>query len=336
MEPTSSSAAVPPVRLSVVTSMYRSASFLEEFYRRTVKAISAISSSYEIVLVNDGSPDDSLDIALRLRERDPRVRIVDLSRNFGHHKALMTGLARAAGELVFLLDCDLEEDPEWLLRFHELMTRSGADVVYGVQSARKGDLFERATGALFFGIFNKLLAEPIPHNVVTARLMTRRYVAALVAHRDRELCLAGLWVITGFDQRPLDVVKRSRPGSSYTTRRRISALVNAVTSFSNRPLVYIFYIGMAVMLLSAFQAGWLVYRSVTHGIGVPGYASVMVSIWFLGGLTIFCLGIIGIYLAKVFSESKDRPYTIVRAEYGGHVPNEQSASHSSSSAVLRG
>ena len=102
------------VRVSVVTSMYRSSAYLEEFYSRAVRAISAISSSYEFVFVNDGSPDDSLAVALRIRERDPRVRIVDLSRNFGHYRALMTGLAHARGELVFLLDCDLEEEPEWI------------------------------------------------------------------------------------------------------------------------------------------------------------------------------------------------------------------------------
>ena len=324
-----------PVRLSIVTSMYRSAPFLEEFYARTVKAISAITSSYEIVFVNDGSPDNSMDVALGLRARDPRVRIVDLSRNFGHHKALMTGLGRATGDLVFLLDCDLEEDPEWLLRFHELLTRSGTDVVSAVDAARKGNLFERATGAPFFSTFNRLLADPFPQNIVTARLMTRRYVQALVAHRDREVCLAGLWAITGFGQVPVEIVKGSRPGSSYTVRRRISVLVNAVTSFSNRPLIYIFYIGMAVMLLSIGQAAWLVYQSLTHGIGVPGYASLMVSIWFLGGLTIFCLGIIGIYLAKVFSESKDPPYTVVRAEYGD-ATDDQPAPRAAGTAVLRG
>jgi putative glycosyltransferase len=325
----------PSVRLSIVTTMYRSAGFLEEFYARASIAAAAVSSSYEFVFVNDGSPDESLAAALRLRDRDSRVRIVDLSRNFGHHKAMMTGLARARGELVFLIDCDLEEDPQWLVQFHEAMTRSGADVVYGVQSSRKGNLFERLTGTLFFYLFNRMLADPLPSNVVTARLMTRRYVQALVQHRDRELCLAGLWVITGFDQRPFEISKGDRGGSSYTARRRISVAVNAVTSFSNRPLIYIFYIGVAVMLLSALMGGVLVYQSVTHGIGVPGYASLMVSLWFLGGLTIFCLGIIGIYLAKVFTESKDRPYTIVRAEYGGHESDEQPAHHSAGSAVLR-
>jgi putative glycosyltransferase len=329
------SSAFDAVRLSVVTSMYRSAPFLEEFYRRTVQAVAALTSSYEFVLVNDGSPDESLEVALRLRERDPRVRIIDLSRNFGHHKALMTGLERARGELVFLLDCDLEEEPEWLLRFHDEMVRTGADVIYGVQSSRKGNFVERATGAVYFGLFNRLLSAPFPRNVVTARLMTRRYVRALVQHRDREVCLAGLWVLTGFDQRPLDIVKGSRDDSSYTLRRRISVLVNAVTSFSNRPLIYIFNIGIAIMALSIAQAGWLVWRSLNRGIGVPGYASLMVSIWFLGGLTIFCIGIIGIYLAKVFTESKDRPYTIVRAEYGAPASDEQPAHHSPGSAVLR-
>ena len=323
------------VRVSVVTSMYRSAPFLEEFYARMVAALRRLSPSYEFVLVNDGSPDDSLAIALRLRDRDPCVRIVDLSRNFGHHKALMTGLARARGELVFLVDCDLEEDPDWLLQFHDAMTQTGADVIYGVQSSRKGTAFERFTGALFFRIINKLLVQPIPANVVTARLMSRRYVQALVQHRDREVCLAGLWVTTGFDQRPFEIAKGSRPGSSYTIRRRLSVLVNAVTSFSNRPLIYIFYIGIAVMVLSIVQAVVLIYRALTHGIGVPGYASLMVSVWFLGGLMIFCLGIIGIYLAKVFTESKERPYTVVREEYGAPALDDQPASHPAGSAVLR-
>jgi putative glycosyltransferase len=303
-------------RLSVVTSMYNSAPFLAAFCARAAAAASQVAEAYEIVLVNDGSPDDSLRVALDLQRRDPHIRVVDLSRNFGHHKGLMTGLARARGDLVFLVDCDLEEQPEWLVRFHEVLTGAGCDVVYGVQDGRKGGWFERATGRVFFRVFNRLLAHPIPENVVTARLMTRQYVRALVGHEEREVCLAGLWAITGFDQRAVTVRKEARPGSSYTFRHRVSVLVNAVTSFSNRPLLYIFQLGVAVMLLSVAAGVVLLYRSVTGGIGVPGWASIMVSIWFLGGLTIFCVGVIGVYLAKVFTETKRRPYTIVRAEYG--------------------
>ena len=323
------------IRVSVVTSMFRSSPFLEEFYARTVKAITAISSSYEMVFVNDGSPDDSLAVALRLRQRDPRVRIIDLSRNFGHYRALMTGLAQARGELIFLIDCDLEEEPEWLLRFHEVLRRTGADVIYGVQAERKGGLVEQVSGDLFYALLNRMLADPIPRNVLTVRLMTRRYVRALVQHMDREICLAGLWVITGFDQRPLEVVKGSRPGSSYSLRSRVSALVNAVTSFSNRPLIYIFYMGAAVVTISLLAALVLVILALTGRIGVAGYSSLIVSIWFLGGLTLFSVGIVGVYLAKVFTETKNRPYTIIRAEYGTSEVDEHAGTRAPEAAVLR-
>jgi putative glycosyltransferase len=304
-------------RLSFVTSMYKSASTVKEFCARAAAAAAQLTPEFEIVVVNDGSPDDSLQLALDARDREPRIRVIDLSRNFGHHKALMTGLAHARGELVLLIDCDLEEEPEWLLTFHGVMKASGADVVYGVQDTRKGKWFERVTGTVFFRVFNKLLVQPIPENIITVRLMTRRYVRALVSHEDQEVCLAGLWMLTGFDQRPVTVHKHSRSESSYTVRRRISVLVDAITSFSNRPLLYIFQIGMGVMLLAVAAAILLIEQSLTGAVGVPGWASIMVSIWFLGGLTIFCIGIIGIYLAKVFTETKRRPYTVVRAEYGG-------------------
>jgi putative glycosyltransferase len=325
-----------PVRLSIVTSLYRSAPYLDEFYRRCVEAAASLTQSFELVMVNDGSPDDSLSAALRLRQRDPRVRVIDLSRNFGHYKALMTGLAHARGDLVFLIDCDLEEQPEWLAPFHDRLRLAGADVAYGVQRTRKGGWFERATGALFFQLLNRMLTHPIPANVVTARLMSRRYVQALVQHHDREICLAGLWVITGFDQQPVEVDKGSRDGTSYTLRHRVSSLVSAVTSFSNRPLIYVFYIGAVVMAVSLAAAAGLLIRAFAHGIGVPGYASLMVSIWFLGGLTIFSIGVVGVYVAKVFTEVKDRPYTIVRAEYGAPAAHDETADSRSGSAVLRG
>jgi putative glycosyltransferase len=303
-------------RLSVVTSLYNSAAFVHEFQRRVADAAAKVTPDWDVIMVNDGSPDDSLQIAIDLHRRDPHVRIVDLSRNFGHHKALMTGLAHSRGELVFLIDSDLEEDPAWLPVFYEAMQSTGADVIYGVQRSRKGGWLERTSGALFYRVFNKLLTHQFPRNVVTARLMTRRYVDALVQHQDREVCLAGLEVITGFDQRALAVTKATRGGSSYGVRRRISAFVNAITSFSNRPLLYIFQLGIAVILLSMTAGIVLMYESLTGDIGVPGWASIMVSIWFLGGVTIFCVGVLGIYLAKVFTETKNRPYTIVRRIYG--------------------
>jgi putative glycosyltransferase len=326
-----------PVHLSIVTSLFRSAPYLDEFCRRSLEAAARLTGSFELVLVNDGSPDDSLAMALRLRQRDTRIRVIDLSRNFGHYKALMTGLAHARGDLVFLIDCDLEEQPEWLGRFHDSLLQTGADVAYGVQRSRKGGWWERISGVLFYQVLNRMLTHPIPENVVTVRLMTRRYVRALVQHRDREISLAALWVITGFAQEPIVVDKGSREQPSYRLRQRLSSLISAITSFSNRPLIYVFYIGVLMMILSCAAALALIVRAFQHGIGVPGYASVMVSIWFLGGLTIFSIGIVGVYVAKVFTEVKDRPYTIIRAEYDGDEPlKDDSASSRSESAALSG
>jgi putative glycosyltransferase len=304
-----------PIRLSIVTTLYNSERYVDEFARRSADAARAFGGAYEIVFVNDGSADRSVELAIARGRTDPHVRVIDLSRNFGHHKAMMTGLAHARGELVFLIDSDLEEDPGWLSRFHDIMGREEADVVYGVQSARKGHLVERLAGAVFYRTFNVLLEHPLPRNVVTARLMTRRYVSQLVRHRDRELCMAGLWVITGFKQVPTAVDKLHRGTSSYGLAARVAVLVNAITSFSNKPLVYIFYLGCAIMTTAGIAALDLVWRVLFRNVGVAGWPSLIISVWFLGGTTIFCIGVIGMYLSKVFMETKDRPYTIVRAYY---------------------
>jgi len=303
------------MKLSVVTTLYKSAAYVQEFYERATRAAAALTQDYELLFVNDGSPDDSCERAVALHRHDTHVRVLDLSRNFGHHKAMMTGLQHARGDLIFLLDVDLEEQPEWLREFHETLARTRADSVYGVQARRKGGWFERLAGGIYYKSFNAWLDHPVPENAVTARLMTRRYVDSLVQHRDREMTMAPLWAMTGYAQLALPVVKQSRRETSYRFRNRVANLVDNITSFSNRPLVYIFYLGTLIMLVSGAYGAWLIWKT-THGeIGVPGWPTLIVSIWFLGGITIFCLGVIGVYLSKVFAETKDRPYTIVRADY---------------------
>jgi putative glycosyltransferase len=160
--------------LSIVTTLYCSASHLEEFYARMCAVAERTANNFEIILVNDGSPDNSLEVALSLYRKDHRIRVVDLSRNFGHHKALMTGLSHARGDLIFLIDSDLEEEPELLEAFQKELKATRADVVYGVQEKRKGKLFERVSGTLFFKILNILTSHPIPENVITGRLKTKQ------------------------------------------------------------------------------------------------------------------------------------------------------------------
>ena len=304
--------------LSIVATLYGSAAYVEEFVRRASAAASAmVGGNYEIVLVNDGSPDDSLDIAVALADADPHLVVVDLSRNFGHHKAMMTGLAHATGERVFLIDSDLEEEPELLAAFAGQMELERCDVVFGVQARRKGGWFERVTGQWYYDLFRVLTGMVLPENMVTARLMTRRYVDALLRHDEREPDIGGLWLITGFRQSPQVVIKHSTSATTYTLRRKLSLFVNTVTSFTSRPLVYIFYTGVAVSLFSLANLVYLLVQWTFLSRPPDGWTSVMASIWLLGGWIILFIGVIGIYLSKMFSEVKRRPYTIVRHVYGG-------------------
>ncbi|MEI7868204.1 MAG: glycosyltransferase family 2 protein [Candidatus Methylumidiphilus sp.] len=304
------------MKISIVATLYKSSQHIQEFYQRVSAAATQLADDdYEIVLVNDGSPDNSLDLAIHISELDSHVIIVDLSRNFGHHKAMMTGLAQSIGQYVFLIDCDLEEDPEWLIPFAELMATEKCDVVYGMQKQRKGSFFEKWSGHFFYRFFKAFTGIALPENVVTARLMTRRYVNALLLHKERELFIAGLWHITGFNQIPQTVKKHNSSETTYTLRKKASLLVNSVTSFSNAPLIGIFYFGVLISISAIIYIIYLLVNWMFLTNPLIGWTSVMASIWLIGGMIISFIGVIGIYLSKVFSETKRRPYTIVRHIY---------------------
>lgn len=304
------------MKLSIVATLYQSAAYVAEFHQRASAAARQLDGDdYEIILVNDGSPDNSLGLAVQLTEIDSHVVVVDLSRNFGHHKAMMTGLAHAKGQQVFLIDSDLEEEPELLLSFATQMEAEASDIVYGIQSKRRGGLFEQLTGGVFYRIFRLLTGIAQPNNIVTARLMSRRYVDALLLHRERELNIGGLWIITGFKQCHQTVHKHSTSPTTYSLSRKFSHLVNAVTSFSSLPLVFTFYSGLLISISALGYIVYLIFRYLFVSSPPDGYTSIIASIWFFSGLIIFFIGVQGIYIAKVFSEVKQRPYTIIRQIY---------------------
>ena len=238
------------MKLSIVATLYCSAPELPEFYRRCVAAAKEVTDDLEIILVDDGSPDDSLAVALSLQASDHRVVVVELARNFGHHKAMMTGLAHSAGDLVFLIDSDLEEPPEALTAFHAKLTDGGWDVVYGIQRERRGSPFERLTGRAFYAIMDALSDRSIPRDLITARLMRRDYVAALIAHQDRSFQISHLWALTGFRQAALEVEKLALSPSTYTIRRRLRMAIQHITTTSTRILYFIFYGGLMLSMLA--------------------------------------------------------------------------------------
>jgi putative glycosyltransferase len=304
------------MKFSIVTTMFRSAPHLREFYHRMARSVQALSCDYEMVFVNDGSPDNSLDVALDLQKIDPRIRVIDLSRNFGHHKAVMAGLSFARGDYVFLIDCDLEEDPENLGMFYETINREAdCDVVYGVQPRRKGSMTSRITATLFYRVLNFLSNEEMDSQMVFSRLMSRRYVDSLLQFKESELFLVGLWKITGYHQKPITITTHNKGASSYTLGKKIALAVNGVTSFSNKPLIFISYLGGLISFGSLLAVLYLLFMKLWFNLVLPGWTSVMISVWLIGGLSIFSMGVIGIYIAKMFIEIKHRPYVIVRRDY---------------------
>ena len=305
-------------RYSIVSTMYRSAGFLPDFLPQCVQALRAIGcEDYEIVLVNDGSPDDSLQVALAARAQIPQLVVVDLSRNFGHHAAMQAGLAAARGERVFLIDCDLEVPPSVLAELDAKLSETGADMVYGYQEARKGGLFEKWTGGLFYKGFNLLSETRIPENVATERVMTQRYVQALLRLGDRNLFLAGMMSWAGYTQIGVVVKKRQREGrSTYTLSRKLSLLINAVASFSAQPLMWLFTAGLSITGLSLLYVAYLVLRKFLFDDALLGFTSMMALTALSLGVTTTGLGLIGIYLGKVFSQDQGRPTYIVRDIHG--------------------
>jgi putative glycosyltransferase len=316
------------VELSVVTMLYRSEPYLPEFHRRIVAAAEGLGTSFEIVYVNDGSPDRAAALVRERLASDPRVVLVDLSRNFGHHQAAVAGLAQARGRRVFIIDVDLEEQPEWLARFAEEHDRTGADVVFGV-SPRRGTRFRRHGGGWFWTMFNALSEVKVTPNPCTVRLMSRRYVNALLTMPENNLFLAGSYAWLGFEQVPITVEKLVRPTrSSYTLGRLLGLTLDAVTSFTSYPLRLIFLIGVSIAALAVLCGTLLTIWKIAEPDAVAlGWSSLILSIWFLGGLTIAFLGVIGIYLSKIFLEAKHRPLYVVRSVEGEGAPSPGTGGH---------
>jgi len=304
------------MKLSIVSTLYQSSSYIDEFYKRMVVVAEEITSEYEIIFVNDGSSDDSLKQALNIRDANSKVRVLDLSRNFGHHRAMLAGLDFATGEYIFLIDVDLEEAPELLDTFwEEMQSNSNCDLVYGVQKERKGGLFEKISGAIFYRVFNLMSDIKIPRNFLTVRLMTQRYKNELIKFDERIMQFSVLSELVGFNRRCIEVTKSSKGSSTYKLSKKITYLTDAIVSCSVKPLIWIFRIGIIITLFSLFLVIKVVFLRIFQENGVDGWASLIVSIWLIGGILMASLGTVGIYISKIFTEVKKRPLVIIKNLY---------------------
>ncbi|MEO8870311.1 MAG: glycosyltransferase family 2 protein [Granulicella sp.] len=315
LSPSSMPAPARRCALSIVTTVYQSEPYLKRFVSACYEAVSSIGiTDYEFVFVDDGSPDNSVETLKSLRETHPRIRIVQLSRNFGHHQAAIAGLQCSNGERVFLVDSDLEVDPAILGEFWQKLEKCIADVVFGFQEKRKGALIERAGGHFFWRIFNRLSDVAVPENIVTERLMTRRYVDALLSLGDRNIFLAGMMYWTGFVQIGLPVHKLQRERSTtYTFGKRLALLAKGITSFSSIPLYASLWIGAAAMLCALANAAYVVLRKVLYPDStLMGFPTIITLLTAMFGIMMLSLGVVGIYVARIFVQTQGRPLFIIK------------------------
>ena len=302
------------MRLSVVATLYYSAPYLDEFVTRCVASAEKVTSDFELLLIDDGSPDASLANALFLAQNEPRLKVVELSRNFGHHAAMLAGLAHACGDLIFLLDSDLEEPPELLGSFLEIMQREDADVVFGVHDRSQGSWFRRWSGRTFWKVFNMLSDVKAETNRCAISLMTRQYAEVLSALPERNVSLVGLFAWPGFKQIPISIERRiRREKSTYTSRKRLSLFAKSIVDFSAKPLVAIFYLGVIIAGFAFATALYFLIAKIINPDAIEaGFTSIIVSIWLVGGIIISVLGVVGIYVSQLYIEAKGRPRAIVR------------------------
>jgi dolichol-phosphate mannosyltransferase len=296
--------------LSVVAPVYNEQALIDEFYARVCSALEGLP--FELVLVDDGSSDGTAVRLERLAANDPRVRVVFLSRNFGHQTALTAGLDHARGDAVVMLDADLQDPPELIQKMLDHW-RAGCDVVYAVRERRQGEShFKLVTARWFYALFDKLAQVELQHNSGDFRLLDRRALNALLSMRERNRFLRGMTVWVGYRQAAVPYQRDPRYAgeTKYTIPKMIRFSLDAISSFSHRPLQLATLLGFLISTL-AFVAIPVVVGLRLAGSYLPGFSSITIAVLLLGGIQLIALGIIGEYVGRIYDEVKGRPLYLV-------------------------
>jgi glycosyltransferase involved in cell wall biosynthesis len=310
--------------ISVVAPAYNEQEVLTEFYRRVSAVLAGLGCEYEIVLVNDGSRDNTLTLMHGLRAQDPHVSVVDLSRNFGKEIALSAGLDHTKGEVVIVLDSDLQDPPELIPQMLDVW-RQGYDVVYGMRAVREGETwFKKTTAKYFYRLIKQVSRVDIPKDTGDFRLMSRRAVQALSTLREEHRFMKGLFAWVGFPSQP--IMYRRDPRAAGETKWNYWKLWNfaleGITSFTVAPLKVATYAGLAVATLSLLYAAFVIWKALMFSDPVRGYSSLMAVILFLGGVQLISVGLLGEYVGRIFNEVKRRPLYLVNRLLASELPGE--------------
>lgn len=307
-----------PVKISVVVPLYNEEENIAALFRRLLAVLEALNTSYEIVCVNDGSRDNTLKNLVEYHQRHPQIKVVNLSRNFGKDIAMSAGIDYSQGMAVIPIDADLQDPPELIAEMIEKW-HEGYDVVYASRRVRIGESwFKRFTAGGFYQVINKLSRVPIPPNTGDFRLIDRRVVESIKKMPERQRFMKGIFAWVGYKQTSIlfDREPRYQGQTKWNYWKLWNFAIDGITSFSFLPLKVWTYVGFIIAFISLVYASFLMIRTIILGIDVPGYASLMVAVLFLGGIQLLTLGIIGEYIGRVYEEVKGRPLYLVRDCYG--------------------
>ncbi len=299
--------------ISVVSPVYMAEAILPSLIQRLTDTLTTITSDYEIILVCDGSPDDSWGVMKRLVTECPNLVVVRLSRNFGQHYAMTAGLDLAAGEWTVVMDCDLQDQPEEIPRLLA-KAKEGFDIVVARRNSRQHKWWKRATSALFFKVFSSLSGYKLDSSVGSFRIMRRPVVDGYCSMRESYRMFAGLIEFLGFKTAHIDVQHAPRHSgeSSYNLLRLLRMALDGMISFSNRPLHISIGVGFVLSAASGLYGASILFRAlVLDDTSVPGWFSTIVGTAFLGGLILLNQGVLGIYLGRLYNQTKGRPLYVI-------------------------
>lgn len=298
--------------LSVVTPAYKCASCIEELHRRLTNALRTVTEDYEIIIVDDCSPQNDWEIIQTICKNDSKVRGIKLSRNYGQHYAITAGLDHARGDWVVVMDCDLQDQPEEIVKLHQ-KALEGWPIVLARRAERQDSLYRRFVSAAFAKLFNWLGDIEIDNSIANFSICSQTVVQSVSRFRERNRSFPMFLNEVGFPRTVVDVehAPRFAGKSSYTFSKLFDFAIQAIVARSNKPLRLSIRFGFLLSLLAVLYGTVIIFRYFAHDIAVEGWTTLAVLISFLGGLGFANLGILGLYLGKVFDETKNRPLYIV-------------------------
>ncbi|MBB5953612.1 glycosyltransferase involved in cell wall biosynthesis [Saccharothrix tamanrassetensis] len=310
------------MRISVVVPCFNEEAGLEDLYAALTRTLPALGEDYEVLLVDDGSTDGTLPLLRLLAQRDQRFKYLALSRNFGKEAAMLAGLGHATGDLVAIMDADLQHPPELLERMVGLIG-AGYDQVIARRSRRGESPVRKLVSTLYYKLINKVIDVELQNGVGDFRVLSKRAVQALLSLGEYNRFSKGLFSWIGFDTAVIDYdnVLRQNGRSSWTFRKLFNYGIDGVVSFNSKPLRVAIYLGALVTAVAFGYAIWVLAHAVRHGVDVPGYVTLMCGVLVLGGLQLLFLGVIGEYVGRIYFETKRRPHFLVKESAGaGHTP----------------